>query len=385
MLAEAHPVDWWFVFKLNAAIFPGCAGNAERTCIFGGEPVDSKPFGQQFVYASSEEPQLQEGSDCAGDTQSDPIGATYSQAYFGSANYVVWNDQFYDDPKIAGCNKFCDAPWGHSKGILAWDDSGAGFVMQVSTPDWPAAGSKNSPRKSDGNTLGCIAKDNNVKVSQHFFALRLNKDDVIKVVTALQNSSVVTDVSNPQVVRNGGPDEIKSVVAKLGVRSDSKTFTKVSLSTGVQLISKPSALLVPPWQMVSAVLGGISLRTATWWANPDRIYTTTATSTVTCWNNTLPKPGPVEIATTGQWDGKQFGLIAGGGANLNHAKIGVALSGSRDYAIFGDMNQEGSLSGNCDSHQNSRGGLFFVVDNANLSTGLQELMSGDTAPTAPGN
>ena len=28
-----------------------------------------------------------------------------------------------------------DAPWGHSKGMLALDATGNGFVMQVSTPD----------------------------------------------------------------------------------------------------------------------------------------------------------------------------------------------------------------------------------------------------------
>jgi hypothetical protein len=55
--------------------------------------------------------------------------------------------------------------------MLAWNADGDGLIMQVTTPSWPAAGSKSSPRKTDGNTLGCV-KDNNVLVSQHFFALR---------------------------------------------------------------------------------------------------------------------------------------------------------------------------------------------------------------------
>ena len=29
LLAAGHPVDWWFVFKFNAASFPGCARGAD--------------------------------------------------------------------------------------------------------------------------------------------------------------------------------------------------------------------------------------------------------------------------------------------------------------------------------------------------------------------
>src|SRR5262249_15319142 len=136
-----------------------------------------------------------------------------------------WNDQFYNDPAIAACwhpaspncpnSKYCDVPWGHSKGMVAWNDSSEGFVMQVSTPSWPASGSKVVPRQTDGNTLGCIC-DNNVKFSQHFFALRLNHDDLVKVLTALRNASVVTDPTNPQIVNNGGSADVKALVNALG-------------------------------------------------------------------------------------------------------------------------------------------------------------------------
>ena len=84
--------------------------------------------------------------------------------------------------------------------MLAWNDAGEGVVMQVSTPSWPASGSKKFPRKSDGNTLGCV-KDDDVEVSQHFFSLKLTKDDTVKVLQALENASVVTDPANPQIVQ----------------------------------------------------------------------------------------------------------------------------------------------------------------------------------------
>jgi hypothetical protein len=382
LLRAGHPVDWWFVFKFNSKVFPGCGGTAARACPFGGSVQNYKAFGQQFVYASSESPSLQKGSGCAGDTTEEPIGATFDEAYNNSFFYVVWNDQFYDDPVIKGCTKECGSPWGHSKGMLTWNDAGEGFVVQVTTPSWPASGSKQFPRKADGNTLGCVI-DDDVEVSQHFFALRLNKDDVVAVLTALHNASVVTDPTNSQIVNNGGPADVQKLVRNLGTKSNGEGITKNTLSSGVVLISKPSGLHVPPWQMVSAVLGGVSLRTATWWAKP-MIYTTTASTTIACWNDSLGKAGPVEIATTGQWNGTIFGLKGGLGPNFNHAKLGVSISGEENYSIFGDMNQQGTASGpNCASSQNGRGGLFYVVDDADLSKSLASLMSGDTAPTGP--
>jgi hypothetical protein len=383
LLGAGHPVDWWFVFKFNSKAFPGCGGTATRTCPFGGSPKNYKAgFGQQFVYASSESPSLAKGSDCAGDTTAEPVGATFDEVYNSTFHYVVWNDQFYDDPVIQGCTKECDSPWGHSKGMLAWNDAGEGFVLQVTTPSWPAAASKDFPRKTDGNTLGCV-HDDDVEVSQHFFALRLSKDDLVAVLTALENASVVTDPMNSQIVNNGGPADVQALVANLGTKSDSHTITKSTLSSGVVLISKPSALHVPPWQMVSAVLGGISLRTATWWAKP-MIYTTTAFMPIACWDGSLGNAGPVEIATTGEWEGTTFGLKGGLGQNFNHAKVGVSTSGGEPFSIFGDMNQQGTASGpNCGSSQNGRGGLFYVLDNAELSKSLGSLISGDTAPTGP--
>lgn len=380
LLERGHPVDWWFVFKFNSKSFPGCgsADDQQRQCLFGGE-VQKYTFGQQFVYASSENQTIQKGGGCVGGTTSDPLGATFDEVYNGDLFYVIWNDQFYDDPAIKGCTTSCGGPWGHSKGVLAWNESGEGFVLQVTTPSWPAAGSKSFPRKTDGNTLGCV-KDDDVKVSQHFFSLKLTKGDVVEVLKALQNASVVTDPENPQIVHDGGPTDVQSLVKSLGKKSHSTSIIKVQLSSGVGLISKPSDLNVPPWQMVSAELGSVPLRTATWWASP-KIYSTIATTKIACWDDSLGAPGPVAIATTGQWDGEAFGLKGGPGPDFNHAKIGVSTAGNNHFSIFGDMNQQGTLSGqNCASSQNGRGGLFYVIDNKVLSNGISNLIEGETAP-----
>src|SRR5205823_3834972 len=111
LLSKDHPVDWWFVFKLNSKVFPGCGGNEERACPFGGV-VQHYVYGQQFVYASSAAPNLKKGSGCVGATGTDPVGATFDEIYNGSLHYVIWNDQFYDDPEIAGCTTQCGSPWG---------------------------------------------------------------------------------------------------------------------------------------------------------------------------------------------------------------------------------------------------------------------------------
>jgi len=264
----------------------------------------------------------------------------------------------------------------HSKGMLAWNDAGDGFVLQVTTPSWPAAGGKRIPRKADGNTLGCI-QNNNLKFAQHFFALRLSKSDLLKVLAALKNASVVTDPDDPQIVKNGGPPEVEHLVASLGQKSDSTTYTKDELSSKVILISKPSGLHVPPWQMVSSVLGGIPLRTATWWAEP-KIYSTKSRRP-TCWDHEqLETPGPVEIALTGHWQQTDFKLVG----SANHAKVGVSISGSKHYTILGDMNQQGTaFTPKCGRSQNGRGGLFFVLNNPALFESVTGLIDGETAGT----
>ncbi len=383
LLASGHPVQWWFVFKLNSGKFPGCGAHATRACPFGGTVQPYTSFGQQYIFASDESPQLQPGAGCVGDTSTDPVGATYDEIYSGTYHYVVWNDQFYQDPALESCSgDSCSAPWGHSKGMLAWDNAGEGLVLQVTTPSWPGAGSRTHRRENDDNTLGCVL-NNNVKFSQHFFALTLTHEDLIAVLKALSNASVVTDPGNPQIVSNGGPEDIKALVSILGKKTSSTTATITTLSTQVRLISKPSALHVPPWQLVSSLLGAVPLRTATWWGTP-QIPTTTPGASIDCWDDALASPGPVQISTTGLWNGKTIGLTAGPAADANHAKIGVSTDGTSSLAIFGDMNQQGAVTGNakaCGRSQNGRGGLFFVVQDAQLSASVADLIRGGTAPS----
>lgn len=51
LLQTGHPVDWWFVFKFNAASFPSCGGQ-QRDCVFGG---DVQPY-QSFSVSNTWSP-----------------------------------------------------------------------------------------------------------------------------------------------------------------------------------------------------------------------------------------------------------------------------------------------------------------------------------------
>lgn len=386
-ISRGEAVDWWFAFKFNAQTYPGRPkGKDEREGIFGGtleryddSAADAKKFSQRYAHACSNAPTLALGEECLGTTRTDPVGATFAQVYEGDYYYVVWNDQLYGNPLR---NK--DAPWGHSKGMVAWNEDGHGFVMQVSTPSWPASGSRKHPRQHDGNTLGYI-NDDDIEVSQHFFALRLTPPDLQVVVEALHVAHVATDPERPELVQSGGPKKIQQVVANLGKTPRNATRLNETLSTGVRLIAKPSQLAVPPWQLVSAELGGVDLRVASWWQRPE-IYSTTRTTKLGCWSPELSRPGAVQIATTGTWQQNTIGLTGGSGDQYNHAKLGVSTNPNKPYTIFGDMNQQGALcAGDCEpdqpctSSQNGRGGLFFVVDHAELHTQLSALLAGDSA------
>ncbi|WP_044563344.1 deoxyribonuclease II family protein [Azospirillum sp. B4] len=377
-------VDWWFAFKFNGREFPGCQVPAQRQCRFGGTVSQDTPWGLRYAYASTTGATLREGGQCLGDTDDDPVGATFDLIYNHDLHYVIWNDQLKGDPSLPACGENCDSPWGHAKGVVAWDDSGAGFVMQGTTPAWPVSGHPGLEVGVNGNTLGCT-DDNNVKFSQHFFALRLTKDDLIMTLGAMANASVATahvapgDTKPHQLVYNGGPADVQAAVTALGVKSKSREVKLLRLSSGVRLISKPFLVHVPPWQLVSSKLGGVDLRIANWSEVKPRVGSSTRDTPITCWDDAqLPqKPGAVDIAITGNWDSREIGLKGG---VSNHAKFGVTSAPESKLVIFGDMNQQGTLSGViCDSSQNGRGGMFFVVEDLKLHDSVAALLKGESA------
>jgi hypothetical protein len=381
LLANGKPVEWWFAFKFNGAIFPANQTQEPTPTLFGGQPVKyPDAFSLSYAYASSANPALQMGTGYIGTTLNDPLGATFNQVYSGNYNYVIWNDQFNGDPM-----ENVDTPWGHSKGVLAWDNLGAGFVLQVTTPSWPGSGSAKQPRQNNGNTLGCV-KDDDAMLSQHFFALKLTPNDMQVVLQGLVNAHVGTKPTLKGIFNVAGPANLKTLASSLGAEPQKPQPINQPLSSGVTFISKPSTLHVPPWQYVSAELGGLPLRVASFWTDPDKMNSTTATTPIQCWSpslSSLKKPGAVQIATTGTWNGKSIGLEGSEDKNGNHAKIGVSMDASNPACIFGDMNQQGAVSGNdCGCSQNGRGGTFYVIQNPTLFKSLTALLKGQSAPAS---
>ncbi len=394
LLKSGQPVDWWYAFKFNAETFLRPKAS-KPTCLFGGTPGGKRKYtniGQTYVVASSDHPALADGAGFLGDSLDDPLGATYDEVYNGTLSFIVWNDQFYRDPVLAcegTVSTLCGPKWGHSKGLLAWDDNGDGFILQVTTPSWPGAGNKDHPR-TDGNSLGCV-NDNDVQLSQGFYSLKLNKGDVVQVLQALQTEGAVTDPANPQIAKIGGPQEVKDAAAKLGSSNKTSTFTQTALSSGVKVIAKAGGLAAPPWQFVSAVLGKVPLRVASFW-QLDVINSTPGRTQPDCWPDAVKStsPGAVQIALTGIWNGTTIGLsgtaqksASGKNIGANHAKLAVSTDGS-SLTIFSDMNQDGAISPvgtlTCTSSQNGRGGLFFVVENVALHDSVAALLTGKSAP-----
>ncbi|MEE4172760.1 MAG: deoxyribonuclease II family protein [Xanthomonadales bacterium] len=428
LLRAGVPLDWWFIFKFNAAEEPEPSLPTGSDGIFDksgwkdpGYETRPRKHSQHFVGASSETPELRHMKGYLGTSREDPLGATFAQVYDGDTFYVLWNDQFYDDPHATLLE-----PWGHSKGLLAWNEDGEGFVLQVSTPSWPASGNHRFPRRTDGNTLGYI-RDDDVEVSQHFFATRLTKDDLLMVLRALKNADVVTGVSTAkewngrsrvkesgrpldpplpeplpsppdprQVVNNGGPKAVQAAVNRLldppeDDEKERQACLVQTLSNGMKLVSKNARYAVPPWQLVSAVLGGVDLRVASWWAEPGIFSTTREHATPGCWHPDLGTPGAVEIALTGDWKGPErtepLGFRGIPSPDGNHAKVGVSTGDGVNLAVFGDMNQMGAWCPDgyepgqtCDMHQNGRGGLFYAVENADLCHSVRRLLKGESVP-----
>jgi len=143
--------------------------------------------------------------------------------------------------------------------VLAWNDDGDGVVLQVTTLG--VAGLRQQEVHAQERQYARLHQAAEQCSERAALLLReAQQDDVVHMLDALENSSVVTDVMPGGARHNGGPQEIKDRVKVLGQKSDSTEVKQFKLSTGILLVSKPSALHVPPWQMLSSVLDSVDLK-----------------------------------------------------------------------------------------------------------------------------
>ena len=158
LLSSGKPVDWWFVFKFNSAEEPGEPKPEGMTGIFDVKgwkrptyESNVKKYSQHYAFASSANPSLQHGNQILGTSTKDPLGATFAQVYLADdpCYYVLWNDQFYGDPLKSG-----GSPWGHSKGMLAWDEAGEGLSSRSAHLPGPAPATRRIPASATATHSG---------------------------------------------------------------------------------------------------------------------------------------------------------------------------------------------------------------------------------------
>ncbi len=120
----------------------------------------------------------------------------------------------------------------------------------------------NQPRKTDGNTLGCVT-DNDVLSQPAFFRAETQQG---RCCRCTEGSGECECGNGPDKTSNREQRRTSrhsgSWCVALEKYPGAQTATMARLSSGVVLISKPSDLNVPPWQMVSALLSGEPLRVA---------------------------------------------------------------------------------------------------------------------------
>ncbi len=134
LLSAGHPVDWWFTFKLNSAHLRDAALPLQEPA-FGGTPQTCCSSDSSSRLRAVRMGRCSRAAVGARETpRRDPIGATFDQVYNGTFNYVIWNDQLYDDLTIKGLHEGMRRAVGALKGMVAWNSTGDGFVMQASTP-----------------------------------------------------------------------------------------------------------------------------------------------------------------------------------------------------------------------------------------------------------
>ena len=273
--------------------------------------------------------------------------------------------------------------------MLAWNETARASSCRCRRRRGPAPAASVS-RKS-GNTLGCVKTNNNLVASQHFFALKLNKEDLLEGAAGDAKRERRHRSDNRQIAQNGGPPEIRDAAEELGKKPHEKLRHKkpddlkiiqTQLTADVMLISKPSNA------ERAALADGVGAARRRLRAHRHMVGLAADLLDQEVDQDRLlgghvevrqKSPGDVIIAKNGTFGGRPLGLIGG----QNHAKVGVVTSGRTSFSIFGDLNQQGTINpvkGKCDASQNGRGGMFFVVKNDELFKTLSDMLEGEDEP-----
>ncbi|KDO32544.1 hypothetical protein SPRG_03019 [Saprolegnia parasitica CBS 223.65] len=416
---NGDPVAWWVVLKLPSMV-RGASGAYVATPCDCAPPVCSREVdptrrhGLCYLYADANRPQLQHfralGYDCLGQGGRDPVSQTLRQRA-NATHWAYFNDQLngialkQDKSLVCSGHAAFNA---HSKGLVAFEATSGGFVLQTSTPNFP------DPTPSlDFERLGC-QHDNNVEYAQHLFAFSVGDAALATIASgwraarlcsanhyhAIDNLLVSPSLRNASAL-SGTARVVASVM--VDPHLPAQPFVQVQVATkGKQSIIvhglfKSRSAEVPPWALVATAFA-TDVSVASWW---DENYGTPtlcdgdsygAAAHAFCLR---PTESPVALRPDGTFQfnvenlmdaswtlptGRVTWSLRGGRVrDGNHAKWGIATprhSSDANLSIFGDLNMEGfPCSSSCAGSQGGRGGTFFALANRELHDSLAALVT----------
>lgn len=286
--------------------------------------VKNRGKGLCYLYADSKNPQLRfftqcktkdnKPWSCLGQGANDPLSKTLRQIFQSQKDtqWSFWTDQIYQSsdswfgdtpfPGSIGQNQStkntvyphphagCGRPGAHSKGALAFNDTG-GFFLQSSFPMYPDFSFKGQPGFVK---LGCQL-DNNVNFAQSCFCCSLPRSEFSSLETILKSAMLcsyrsptcdpeASDSTNSGVGINTDLLQCQSTNLDSGVKdslsygnfmrgADSKDITlqisggDSSVKETVTVVAKSQYNMQPPWMIVANALKS-DLSVLSWWS-PD--------------------------------------------------------------------------------------------------------------------
>jgi hypothetical protein len=298
--------------------------------------VKSRSAGLCYLYADSNNPKFTfftsmkspsgetKSYECLGQGGNDPLSQTLRQIYIPAKKkkpppkWAFWSDQSYQPadswrgstsfPESLGTSQNsenaiyphphsgCSRPGAHSKGVIAYDDSG-GFLLQSSFPMYPDF-SFMSDSKPGFVKLGCQL-DNNVSFAQAAFCFSFPNSEAPKLQSMFKSALICSngsptctpaaaDSQNSGYGITGslmkcqsddlGPDW-KAAMNYGNYKKGSDTVTVNASVNGVnganskgtpvpiQVVAKSQYDTQPPWVIVAQALDS-DLSVASWWS-PD--------------------------------------------------------------------------------------------------------------------
>ncbi len=336
---DGKPVDWWIIIKTpkNSKVDTAPCG-CKTSCGRGS------PDGKCYFYADSNNPTPKYMNKCVSDPSS-ALMKTIKQAKSASG-VGVWNDDGIDKN---GKNIKGQSPEAHSKGMVAYN-SGGGFVLNTTTPNFPVAGAFESGP-------GCGKQKDNTEFGQQFFCMSYDIDNLKKWGSGMYNAALKATNSDLWTATD--------ILSATGDKKGSNTVVDLTTSLNkvpIKLIVKGAGDRVNPWSLVSGSLG-VPLQVQSWTGFNLPPYTATSQDW-TAQNCDSQNKGLEQVCSINYGKGVQ-----NAGNSQDHSKIGVSSSGD-DWVIFGSMNEQTS--------QEKRGGEFYAMKNSQLHTFLKNGYSGRT-------